>query len=286
MIGFLVMMLMPQISYANDSKITKGTILSLEKGELLEFLQKEGLVLPRYYENHKDVAENFVTDFIPLILSGRVDTSVRAFNLQDSNEMLKNLETILVKQGLLNRTRIKTFAVNNYKLKDSTPIGSWSDSYSHYNCYAYSIGRTKWRQPNGYEGSGYDCTKSVSKIADEVLKDLNKFGYWGYKTTTKPASRPDNYFRVICVRKNSKDYDYHFMKMHGSSLNSWSHKPGTSQPLKWKYSSPGAKVWTNELIDYTGTHAPVINYDSEIYYILYKGKNDPGIQPNGYLDYK
>lgn len=286
MIGLLLVMWMPQISYANVSKITKETILSLEKDKLLDCLQAEGLVLPKYYENHKEVAEKFVSCFTPLILNGKIDTSVRVFNLQDSNEMLKNLETILIKKGLINRTRIKTFAANKYKLKDSTPIGSWSNSYKYYNCYAYSIGRTKWRQPNGYEGSGYNCTKSISEIADDVLNDLNNLGYWGYKTTTKPTSRPDNYFRVICVRKNSNGFDYHFMKMQGSSLNSWTHKPGDSQPLKWKYSSPGAKVWTNEAINNKGTHEPDLKYDSEIYYILYKGKNDPGIKPNSHMEHK
>ena len=118
------------------------------------------------------------------------------------------------------------------------------------------------------------------------MNDLNNLGYWGYKTTTKPTSRPDNYFRVICVRKNSNGFDYHFMKMQGSSLNSWTHKPGDSQPLKWKYSSPGAKVWTNEAINNKGTHEPDLKYDSDIYYILYKGKNDPGIKPNSHMEHK
>ena len=142
MIGLLLVMCMPQKSYANVSKLTKETILSLEKDKLLDCLRDEGLVLPQYYENHKEVAEKFVSYFTPLILNGKIDTSVRVFNLQDSNEMLKNLEAILIKKGLINRTRIKTFATNKYKLKDSTPIGSWSNSYEYYNCYAYSIGRT------------------------------------------------------------------------------------------------------------------------------------------------
>lgn len=249
MSALMVIMLMPQISYADDLKMTENTILNLEKSELLEYLQNEGLVLPEYYDKHKDIAENFVSDFTPLILNGKIDTSVSSFNLQASNEMLKNLEAVLIKKGLLNGTKIESFATTRYKLKHSPPIGSWSDLYPNYNCYAYSIGRTSWRQPNGYEGFGYDCSKSISKIADEVLDDLDNLGYWGYKTATKPNSRPDNYFRVICVRKNSNNYDYHFMKMRGSSLSSWAHKPGSSQPLKWKYSSPGDRFGlTKQLI--------------------------------------
>lgn len=35
--------------------------------------------------------------------------------------------------------------------------------------------------------------------------------------------------------------------MYGSPLNSWAHKPGGTQPLKWNYSSPGFKTWSNEV---------------------------------------
>lgn len=52
---------------------------------------------------------------------------------------------------------------------------------------------------------------SVSDMADIVLDDLNALGYWGYKTNTKPTSLPDQYFKVICLRKNNSNIDYHFM---------------------------------------------------------------------------
>ena len=71
MIGLLLVMCMPQKSYANVSKLTKETILSLEKDKLLDCLRDEGLVLPQYYENHKEVAEKFVSYFTPLILNGK-----------------------------------------------------------------------------------------------------------------------------------------------------------------------------------------------------------------------
>ena len=92
-------------------------------------------------------------------------------------------------------------------MQDSTPIGSWSSSYQNYNCYAYSIGRTQWRQPDGGSGNSYyDISKSISNIADDVLSDLDSLGYWGYKTTTKPTSLPDNYFRVICSKLRGKSF--------------------------------------------------------------------------------
>lgn len=119
-------------------------------------------------------------------------------------------------------------------------------------------------------------------MADVVLNDLNALGFWGYKQTTKPTSLPDEYFRVIAVRKDTNHVDYHFMKMHGS-LNSWAHKPSWTQPLKWNYSSPGSSVWSNEAFVNGTTYAPTLTYDSGIYYILYKGKNDPGIQPLSFI---
>lgn len=119
---------------------------------------------------------------------------------------------------------------------------------------------------------------SVSEMADIVLKDLDSMGYWGYKTTTKPTSTPDQWFKVICIRKDTSNVDFHFMK--ANTLNSWAHKPGATQPLNWKYASPGAKIWTNERIDKGQALPGTITYESEIYYILYKGKNDPGVQPN------
>lgn len=68
------------------------------------------------------------------------------------------------------------------------------------------------------------------------------------------------------------------MKANGS-LNAWAHKPGGTQPLSWNYLSPGAVIWTNECV-YLGTAYPGnVTYESPIYYIIYKGKNDPGIQP-------
>ena len=117
-------------------------------------------------------------------------------------------------------------------------------------------------------------------MADDVLVDLSRQGYWGYKTTTKPAKLPDKYFRLICIRKNTSNIDYHFMKKY-SSVDSWAHKPGGTQPLKWKYSSPGTKAWTNECVYKGIAYSPTIEYNSTIYYILYKSKNDPGVQLKG-----
>ena len=69
-----------------------------------------------------------------------------------------------------------------------------------------------------------------------------------------------------------------FMRLYGSSLNSWSHKPADTQPLKWNYSSPNAEIWTNEYVEYGTAYPATVDYESTIYYILYKHEDDPGTQ--------
>ena len=283
----LAVMVLPQtLSYADEVELSAEKILLMNKSELLAELENGELTLPTYYDTHRAVAETFVYKYTPLLLKEELDTSVPQFNYMPSNEMLKNLEISLIKRGLLKEKDFskiypETSYLSRYSLKDSTILGTWNSNYENYNCYAYSIGLTSWRQPDGGAGySYYDVSKSISSIADDVLADLDSLGYWGYKTTTKPKSLPDKHFRVICVRKDTDNIDYHFMKKSGSSLNNWIHKPGGTQPLKWNYSSPSKKVWTNEYVYKGVAHAPTVTYESTIYYILYKGKNDPGIQRN------
>jgi len=116
-------------------------------------------------------------------------------------------------------------------------------------------------------------------MADLVLDDLDSRGYWGYKTSTKPSQLPDQWFKLIAIRKDTDNEDFHFMKSDGSSLNLWSHKPGNTLPLRWNYSSPGSRIWSNEVIWSDGlAYAPNLTYESTIYYIIYKSDNDPGIQ--------
>lgn len=62
----------------------------------------------------------------------------------------------------------------------------------------------------------------------------------------------------------------------GTSVTRWVHKPGKSIPLVWDYSSPGAKVWTNEAVIDGTYYSPSIEYDSTIYYIIYWAKGGPG----------
>ena len=268
----------PAMVYAADSQaLTKEEILSMDQSELLSFLQEEGLVLPEDYDVHiTEMSEPFVYEYTPLILQGKIDSSVRRFNYEPSNQMLFRLYAVLDRLGLAENQ--SAVPMDSYTLQDSTPIGSWSNNYLNYNCYAYALGSTAWVQPGDYSGEPFALTMPVSDMADVVLADLEALGYWGYTSSTKPAALLDPYFKVIAIRKAVTNRDYHFMKMYGS-LNAWAHKPGQTQPLKWNDSSPDSKNWTNERMTASGAQPPEITYDSNIYYILYKSTKDPGIQP-------
>ena len=102
--------------------------------------------------------------------------------------------------------------MDSYTLQDSTPIGSWSNNYLNYNCYAYALGITSGVQPGHYSGEPFALTMPVSDMADVVLADPEALGYWGYTSSTKPAALLDPYFKVIAIRKAVTNEDYHFMK--------------------------------------------------------------------------
>ena len=162
----------PAMVYAADLQaLTKEEILSMDQSELLSFLQEEGLVLPEDYDVHiTEMSEPFVYEYTPLILQGKIDSSVRRFNYEPSNQMLFRLYAVLDRLGLAENQ--SAVPMDSYTLQDSTPIGSWSNNYLNYNCYAYALGSTAWVQPGDYSGEPFALTMPVSDMADVVLADL------------------------------------------------------------------------------------------------------------------
>lgn len=275
---FMIISASTTIAHAEGPQLlTKDAVLGMSKAELLLTLKDNGLLLPDDYAAHPELAENFVYKYTHLIIDGTVDSEAQMFNYAQSNELLHNLGNVLADLGMGRNSVYSTRST--YTLKNNTAIGSWSDSYQYYNCYAYSLGKTRGLQPGTNSGKNFSLTMSISDMADVVLADLAAEGYWGYTTTTKPTSLPDEYFRIIAMRKDTGNEDYHFMRPYNGTLNSWSHKPGGTQPLKWNYTSPGYTTWSNECVYKGVAHAPTVTYESTVYYILYKHKGDPGIQP-------
>lgn len=100
------------------------------KSQLFDKLRKDGLVLPSFFNEHKDIAEDFVYEFTPMLLSGQADASVCTFGNWQTYEMLVNLDFILRKQGLLRDSLSEKL---RFSLKNSTPIGNWIQRYVQYN---------------------------------------------------------------------------------------------------------------------------------------------------------
>lgn len=161
------------------------------------------------------------------------------------------------------------FPLAAYSLINSTKYGSWSDSFSIYNCYGYSINKQQWLRPGQLSGYSFSLSMPISEMAQLVIHDLNATlnGDWSiYKTTSKPASIPSGGM-VISIRKGTRDF--HFMKAV-SSTSTWRHKPGGTNPLTWNYTSPTSKIWTNEHVIRDIAYESTVTYDSTLYYIVAK----------------
>ncbi|CAM3324961.1 MULTISPECIES: hypothetical protein [Paenibacillus] len=248
----------------NPVAIEKLTRLSGE--ELLDTLLENGLILPEAFEQD-EYTVNAVKTIVADIQRGVTTADRIPYNYTELAELAKRILDISVQNNIS--------ALANYTLKDSTVIGTWSNSYTGYNCYGYSIGVHVFQNPGYHSKQSFNMNLSIASMADLVVDDLEVLGYWGYKTATKPSSLA-NYERVVAIRKGS--VDYHFMK-GTTTASDWTHKPGGTNPLRWNYSSPGYKTWTNEYSYNNVSYQGDTTYNSSIYYIIYWPKN-VGPQPN------
>lgn len=131
MLVFLIITLFPKQNYASESNPSlRLELLSMGKSQLFDKLRKDGLVLPSFFNEHKDIAEDFVYEFTPMLLSGQADASVCTFGNWQTYEMLVNLDLTLRKQGLLRDNLSEKFS---FSLKNSTPIEIWIQRYVQYN---------------------------------------------------------------------------------------------------------------------------------------------------------
>ncbi len=257
---------LPSQVYANNIQLnTKNNDLNIDElasmsgADCIDELEKYGLVLSEVYVNNPSLAEKSVEVILDDIIDGRIQNGVVPYNYTELVELASQVENI-----------VETYAAS-YTLKNSTVIGSWDNAYEKYNCYGFAIDKTMLVNPGYYCNKNFDMTMSISSMADLVIKDLDKLGYYASKSTTKPTSLA-NYERLICIRKGS--VDYHFMK--GNTINYWTHKPGKTNPLKWSSTNPASSIWTNESSYKNICYAGTTTYNSSIIYIKYFAKNSSG----------
>ena len=127
----------------------------------------------------------------------------------------------------------------------STPYGaatkySPTDS-SEYNCFAYALGETKWRDVGGAESvDSFD----VNDVANVVLEDVRKTGRSIRIIDSYDAPIAVNEYRIAM---RTSDRDYHFMKQH--SDGTWSHKPSIFSSRLIEGVNPDAVSWDVPIYD-------------------------------------
>lgn len=117
---------------------------------------------------------------------------------------------------------------------------------------------------------------SALGLAMLVVNDLEALGYENVEIADIYDTSAHK--QVICVRKDDDGYfdwgylstikDYHFMRQDING--SWYHKPGRTNPLKYKYSPSDSVPWICEFYDGNvyGCDSR-ISYDSLIWYVVY-----------------
>ena len=131
MLVFLIITLFPKQNYASESNPRlRLELLSMGKSQLFSKLRKDGLVLPSFFNEHQDIAEDFVYEFTPMLLSGQADASVCTFGNWQTYEMLVNLDLTLRKQGLLRDNLPDKL---RFSFKYSNPMENWIQRNVQYN---------------------------------------------------------------------------------------------------------------------------------------------------------
>lgn len=252
-------------SYAADLDKNEKYLSTMTDEESLMFLKDNNIEIPSEL-----VGKN---DLIPFIKSIIINTERNPnfpiyVNYHVTRNFAESLKSAVINYYEINSKISRTASIaSSYTLQDSTVLGAWYDSYLNYNCYGHAINQTSnFVDPGYYSNSSFSINDSITTIANLVVKDLNSLGYWARTTSSRPTfSSLASYEKAICVRKGS--LDYHFMKLNSGEF--WSHKPGQTAVLRYIYSNPGYKFWSNEF-SYKGvSYAPTLTYDSSVIYIIY-----------------
>lgn len=251
-------------SQHNGKVIELSDLVNSSPEECVIALQSADVTIPKVYDD-TDIQATAVKQIIDDYYYGRIDSEAIPYNYTGLVELSDTLIKEIEKSDNI-------VAAKKYKLINSTVIGKWKADYKKYNCYGYALGKKKYVNPGYYSNNKFNMSYSISKMANLVCSDLDALGYNSYKTDSKPTLKRNE--QVICIRKGNQDY--HFMR-GGTSVSTWKHKPGGTNPLKWNYSSPAKKTWTNEYSKNNVEYAGSITYTSKIYYIVYWPK---GVGPN------
>lgn len=245
-------------AYANNSytDFSLETLNKMSGEECIAELKKVGYCVPDIYNNAETTAlavKTIITD----LHSGHFSTAV-PYNYTALASMALDIQKVILDND--------TIYASTYVLQDSTVYGSWLSSYLNYNCYGYAINKTSaFIDPGHYSGRDFNMGLTTYGMASIIAADLNALGYSTYITTNKPTSIASKE-KIVCINKGT--IDYHVMKGI-TGVNIWRHKPGSTNPLRWNYTSPEHKDWTNEYSIYNVSYPGTTSYFDDVYYVVY-----------------
>lgn len=259
----------------------------LSSAELLVFLESKGIAIPAEYENDYDC--------IPLVRTVIKQTEENpqatfSFGFKFMVDFAAEIQSAVISHyGANPNTRATTVTWNI--LQANNVVGSWSDEYLVYNCYAYAIGYDEWIHPgqiewiaNGNASNTYFCNPYANALtmAQWVQNDLECLGHTvNDPTTTMPDIDVTAHHHLICIRKDDDDQlDFHLMVQKADGK--WYHKPSKTNPLQYKFVPDSNVDWVYEVYDGTYyTRNTDFTYESEIYFIEYTTNHKWSMAPTG-----
>lgn len=248
----------PQLVFASDDERQNDTFEGLTPDECVSVLKQYGLQLSSYYTAYPQEAEAAVSLIINDIRNGMLEPDYY-YNFSELKALAEDIIAINESKNLIPVGD----ALTRYTLQNSTQYGTWKNSYTTYNCYAYAIRRSSAGDIEPGDYSSVPSSNTIAAYANAVVADLQALGYTAYKTTVKPTSLSSGQY-AICIRKN---IDFHLMRSTDGS--NWYHKPAHTNPLKWNWSNPNYRTWNNEHSINNISYTYTTTYTSTIYYIIY-----------------
>ena len=240
--------------------------------ECIEFANAHGVTIPEWYENDLDWAP-FIRSVISMVEEN--PDVLFGFGHTDLLDFAEAIQLVLIENNYINSnaTRALESSTTNI-LKDNWVYGLWEERYKDYNCYAYAIGQTDQLNPGELSGNSYSGIPEVSELAHYAKEDLWALGYTDAFASSRPYTS-SGHMQVLRFRRGSfydednwcMTTDYHVMK--NGSDGYWYHKPGRTNPLKYKYIDSSAD-WVYEAYDgkyYKRNES--VKYTDEIWYVIY-----------------
>lgn len=266
--SILVAMLYLNSVWANELNDRTLDFQNFTVNDVSQFIEQEGIQIPEDIQR----VSGYEDIIYSIMMSAYEDPQYRPEYQYTKMQELAEIITKKVRvytfaeastYGKLDKAKSVAAVAPTYQLQDSVRYGGWNNSYLDYNCYGFALDRMLYGNPGFYCHIPIDISKPTSAIADLTLADLRTLGYTATYTTTRPASLP-SYKHMVALRKSATDY--HFMKY---SSGSWLHKPGNTNPLKYKYTPANSRAWMNEYIYINTSKPPTQYYTDTIYYIIY-----------------